>query len=255
LADFRTTDYFLDLPPSQSLAMPAEVEDKDVESGEKVTFLDRISHFTLNWWLVTMGTGSIAVLLGQQPHTFKGLQTIGKVVFIWDLFLFIIICLLTAIRFYRQPSLFVRAFRNPAEALFSAAFLISINNIIICMQEYGVSSTGPWMIITLRIVFWIYVAISFILGVSVYLELFTARHMTTQDILPAWLLPILPIMLSGSIAGSIASMQPTYYRQSILVAGVTFQGLGFWLAISLYGPIFIRLMKIGLPAPALRPGD
>lgn len=201
-----------------------------------------------------MGTGGIAVLIGQQPHTFRGLETIGKVIYIWDLFLFVGILILITFRFARQPNLFVRSFRNPGEALFSAAFLLSVANIIICMEEYGVPSTGPWLIVAIRIVFWIYVAIAFILAVSVYLELFTARRMTQQDVLPAWLLPILPIMLSGTVAGSIASMQPPYYRQSILVAGVTFQGLGFWAAISLYGPIANRLMKIGLPIPALRPG-
>lgn len=212
-------------------------------------------HFTWAWYLVTMSSGGIAVLLGQQPHTFTGLQTIGKVVFIWDLALFIIITVFTIIRFIRQPDLLIRSLRNPGESLFTPAFLLSLANILICMQEYGVPSCGPWLIVTIRVLFWIYVALAFLVAVLVYLDLFTARCMTTKDVLPAWLLPVLPIMLSGTVAGSIASMQPPNYRMSILVAGVTCQGLGFWAAISLYGSFISRLMKIGLPAPSLRPGE
>lgn len=232
-------------------------EDKDVESGSSrhVSVLDRISHFTTIWWMTTMGTGGIAVLLGQQPHTFTGLQTIGKVVYIWDLFLFVCIAILTTIRFSRQPDLFVRCFRNPMEALFAPAFLLSVANIIICMELYGVPSTGPWLIVAIRVVFWIYVAASFIMAVSVYAELFVSEKTRQQEVLPAWLLPILPIMLSGTVASSIASMQPPYYRQSILVAGVTFQGLGFWAGISIFGPLITRLMQTGMPVPGLCPGE
>lgn len=90
-----------------------------------------------------MGSGAIAILLVQQPHTFTGLQTIGKVVYIWDLVLFVVITIMTIIRFSRQPDLFARSFQNPMEARFAPAFLLSVATIIISMELYGVSSTGP----------------------------------------------------------------------------------------------------------------
>ena len=54
-----------------------------------VTIRERLSHFTWAWFEITMSTGALAILLTYQPFTFPGLQTIGKIVFILDLVLFL----------------------------------------------------------------------------------------------------------------------------------------------------------------------
>lgn len=55
------------------------------EPSENITWKDRIVHFTWSWFSCTMSTGAIAVLLASQPFTFTGLETIGKIFFIFDL--------------------------------------------------------------------------------------------------------------------------------------------------------------------------
>ena len=52
-------------------------------------WLIHISSFTFAWFATTMATGGIATLLNAQPNQFPGLKTIGKVVFIYDLVLFV----------------------------------------------------------------------------------------------------------------------------------------------------------------------
>jgi hypothetical protein len=49
----------------------------------------RLDHFTWSWFECTMSTGAIATLLGQQPYSFHGLKTIGKISFILDIVLFL----------------------------------------------------------------------------------------------------------------------------------------------------------------------
>jgi tellurite resistance protein TehA-like permease len=71
---------------------------------------------------------------------------------------------------------------------------------------------------------------------------------------PSWLLPIFPIMLSGTIASAIAPTQPPHYAIPIIIAGVTFQGLGFIVAVFMYANYIGRLMTAGLPSPSTRPG-
>lgn len=66
---------------------------------------------------------------------------------------------------------------------------------------------------------------------------------------------ILPIMLTGTIAATIANNQPAYQHMDILVGGAACQGLGFWVAVSMYGTFMTRMIKVGLPTPALRPGE
>ena len=61
-------------------------------------------------------------------------------------------------------------------------------------------------------------------------------------------------MLSGTFASLISPTQPPVHRLPILVAGVTFQGLGWIVSFLMYAAYIHRLMQYGLPAPNLRPG-
>lgn len=63
-----------------------------------------------------------------------------------------------------------------------------------CVQIYGVPEEGSWLIVALRVMYWIYVAIAFITAVVQYLDLFAApaQRLTIQGMVPAWILPIYP---------------------------------------------------------------
>ncbi|KAF2812004.1 C4-dicarboxylate transporter/malic acid transport protein [Mytilinidion resinicola] len=201
-----------------------------------------------------MSTGGLATLLHSQPHKFPGLNTIGTVVFIFDLLLFT--CLTSAIttRFILFPRAFRKSLRNPAESLFYPCFWLSISTIILGIQAYGVPACGPWLPVVLRIIYWIYVACTFSVAVIQYYFLFTAANLTFHSMTPAWILPVFPVMLSGTIASLIAPDQPPEQRLPIIVAGVTFQGLGILVSMIMY-PIYLgHLMTDGLPAIDLRPG-
>jgi C4-dicarboxylate transporter/malic acid transport protein len=219
-----------------------------------ISISERLLHFTWAWYLTTMATGSIGVLLANQPHQFPGLHVIGKIFLIFEICLFILITTGLIQRFWRRPELLARSLRNPYECLFTPALLLSLSNMILMIEAYGVPAAGLWLRSAILVIFWIYSACSLLVAVILYLDLFTARRMTDKDIIPAWLLPVFPLMLAGTIAGTIAETQPIERRMSILVAGTTFQGVGFWVALSIFGPLMSRLMRIGLPAPALRPG-
>src|SRR6202012_1348714 len=54
-----------------------------------VLIRDRLREFTWSWFSVTMSTGSLAILLSMTPNRFPGLTTIGSIVFILDLVLFV----------------------------------------------------------------------------------------------------------------------------------------------------------------------
>jgi C4-dicarboxylate transporter/malic acid transport protein len=102
--------------------------------------------------------------------------------------------------------------------------------------------------------FWIYAAVSIIAAIAQYFVLFTGAHLPIHSMTPAWILPVFPAMLTGTLASSLMSSQSPEHRMSMLVAGVTFQGLGWTVAFLLY-PLYLgRLMQDGLPAPAMRPG-
>jgi C4-dicarboxylate transporter/malic acid transport protein len=189
-----------------------------------------------------------------QPHTFTGLKTIGVVVYIFDLVLFVLLTIGISTRFIMYPDSLSKSLRHPTEALFFPTFWLSLPTIIGGMKIYGVPHTGPWLIVTLRILFWIYCACTMLVAICQYWYLFTNQTLLVKSMTPAWILPIFPVMLTGTLASILSSDQPPYQRMPMIVAGVAAQGLGWTVAVMLYAVCFVRLFEYGLPPPNARPG-
>lgn len=66
--------------------------------------------------------------------------------------------------------------------------------------------------------------------------------------------PVFPVMLCGTIASIVSANQPPDQALPIIVAGLTFQGLGMTVSFLMYATWVTRLIQDGLPAPNLRPG-
>lgn len=220
-------------------------------------FLDRLEHFTWAWFCLPMATGGVALLLSPavQPHTFPGLETIGKVVYIIDLAIFTTLATAISYRFLRWRGTFTASLTHPTESLFAATFLLSLASIIACMSRYGISSlTEPsWLITTYDVLFWLYFSVTFIFAVGAYTMLFTNPALKISDMTPGWDLPIFPFMLSGTIAATGAAQQPPSQAVPMIIAGVTAQGLGFIMSILMYALYVRRMIQFGFPHAAARP--
>lgn len=202
-----------------------------------------------------MATGGIALLLSPatQPHPFDGLETIGKVVYIIDLVIFLSCCAAISYRFLRWPGTFIASLTHPTESLFVATSFLSMASIIAAIARYGIPVCGAWLVVVYRVLFWIYFAVTFCWAVGSYTLLFTSPALKIQDMTPAWDLPIFPFMLSGTIAASGSQFQPPYQAVPMIVAGLTAQGLGFMISILMYACYIRRMVQFGFPGPAARP--
>lgn len=139
-----------------------------------------------------MSTGGIALLLNATPNRFPGLDTIGKIVFIFDLFIFLGVCAGITTRFIIRPEALKNSLTHPTESLFFATFWLALMDVLGGIQEYGVPNTGEWLVVVMRILFWIYTALTFCSGVFQYLQLFKAKKLTIQSMMPGWVLPMFP---------------------------------------------------------------
>lgn len=224
------------------------------ESLSRVLVQERIKHLTWAWFTLTMSTGGIALLLHSTPHRFAGLDAIGKIFFILLLVMFVTLCLGLVIRFIATPSALRSSLMHPTESLFFPCSLLSVATILSNTAAYGLPATGPWLAVALRVCFWVYAAISTLTAIIQFYVLFNGAHLPVRSMTPAWVLPIFPAMLTGTLASSIMPSQSPENRMPMLVAGVTYQGLGWIVATLVYPLYFGRLMEEGLPAPAMRPG-
>ncbi|KIV79299.1 hypothetical protein PV11_06866 [Exophiala sideris] len=228
-------------------------ETKDVPVAEHG--LDRLKHFTWAWFTWPMATGGLALLLSpdNQPHSFPGLETIGKVVYIIDLCIFTLIVCAITYRFIRWPGTLKASLVHPTESLFFATFFLSLASIITCIAHYGIPSSGYWLVVVYRILFWTYFGASFLVAVGAYMILFTNPRLKIQDMTPAWDLPMFPFMLCGTIASAGIGTQPREYAMPMLFGGLTAQGLGMLISMGMYASYVRRMIMYGLPSYASRP--
>ncbi|SMY25403.1 unnamed protein product [Zymoseptoria tritici ST99CH_1A5] len=213
-----------------------------------------VERVSWSWFTCTQSTGGIASVLANSPKTFSGLQTIGTIVFIFNLVLFLIFLALTGVRWYHDPKRFAKSFVTAPDCYFFGSFWLTIATIIIDIEGYGVPHAGPWLVTVVRVLFWLYAAVT-LLNTTVHLSLvFRAQTMKANDFKVPAFLQVLNAMLTGTVAATIVHSQPVEHRLPIMVAGVAYQGLG-WIVCTFFLTMLIAsLFENGWPPLNLRPG-
>lgn len=138
------------------------------EAMDQITFKQRIKHFTWANFCFPMSTGGIALLLGVLPKRFDGLTTIGTVIYVFDLIVFVTLCIGISARFIMNRGALKWSLTHPTESLFFPTFFLALMNVFAGMQIYGVPHVGPWLITVERVAFWIYVVLTFTSAVCQY---------------------------------------------------------------------------------------
>lgn len=211
-----------------------------------------------------MSTGGLALLIGTQPYKFSGLSQIGLAVYIFDLVLFTLICCLMATRFFLHGGM-LDSIRHPREGFFFPTFWLSIATIISGMYRcfgsngalelYANGGRPPLGFITLlEVLFWMYCFCTLLVAILQYSYVFNSVPYPLQTMMPSWILPAFPVMLSGTIASVVSEAHPGRTTIPMVMAGVTFQGLGFSISVLMYSHYVGRLMESGIPASEHRPG-
>ncbi|EOA86982.1 hypothetical protein ACJQWK_08275 [Exserohilum turcicum] len=203
-----------------------------------------------------MSTGGLALLLHpkNQPHTFPGLLTIGKIFYIAELVFFAAISCAITHRFLRRPFLVKASLTHPSESLFFATCFLALASVIGGMHLYGGPVCGPWLVTAFRVCFWIYFGVTFLVACSSYYLLFSSPALKINDMTPAWDLPIFPFMLSGTLASIGAGAMPLASQTvTMIVAGLTAQGLGLLVSVMMYVMYVHRMIEWGFPSPKTRP--
>ncbi|KAJ5777064.1 hypothetical protein N7520_000310 [Penicillium odoratum] len=242
-----------ELPPHSSHSDKPILEEEKSNKPIQLTFRQRLRHFTWAWYTLTMSTGGLALLLASQPNRFKGLDEIGLAVYIINLIMFAFVCSLMAARFIIHGGL-VQSLTHDREGLFFPTFWLSVATIITGLERYFGDDPEQAFSTTLEVLFWVYCVCTFAVAIFQYSYLFTSVTYRLQTMMPSWILPAFPIMLSGTIASVIAERQPDRSAIPVVTAGMTFQGLGFCISFMMYSHYIGRLMESGLPNREHRPG-
>lgn len=227
--------------------------EKQPQKPIKLSYSQRLRHFTWAWYTLTMSTGGLAVLIASQPNKFHGIYEIGLTVYVINLVMFALVCSLMATRFFIHGG-FLESLTHDREGPFFPTVWLSIATMICGLERYFGDDPAPSFSLTLEVLFWGYCVCTFLLAAFQYSYIFASVSYRLQTMMPSWILPAFPIMLSGTIASVIAERQPERSAVAIVTAGMTFQGLGFCISFMMYAHYIGRLMESGLPSREHRPG-
>ena len=94
------------------------------------------------WFIITMSTGVISILLHQLPYNGDGLQIISVIFFVLNLVLFLLFTAISCLRYTLYPQLFPAVLRHPHQSLFLATFpvgLATLTNmtVLVCVPVWG----------------------------------------------------------------------------------------------------------------------
>ena len=184
------------------------VDDDTVSDGRNV--LGHSKGINWAWFSGNMASGSIAILLYQTPYKFRGLFTIGKVVFILDLLSFVLLAIMMVVRFVRRPKALVRSLRDGHESFYFGTFWVSVALILSNASIYGYSECGPWLVKALEVLFWCHLACVIVVAIFHYQALFVSQNLPISTMTPSWILPIYPLLITGPLAATLIQHQRRY---------------------------------------------
>ena len=208
------------------------------------------------WSLMPMTTLGLSTLLdGQRSvYNFHVLYTIGVVIYFIGLVQWAILFVAKGARFVLVRGSLTKSFQDPSEAMFFATFWISCYGVLSADVDFAAPSPGSGLATAFLAFFWIYLICALCAGTGLHLLLFHQRHLDARDMTPAWLLPVLPIILIGVLAGSVADTLTPSQAYPVLVAGLLCSSMGFFLSLPMAAIYLHRLFVAGLPRPDIRPG-
>lgn len=220
----------------------------------KLPIKQRLHHFTWAWWTLIMSTGGLSLLVYAQPYQFTGLRQIGLVIYIINIVLFFIVlgCLLA--RFFLFSGDLKSSITHEREGFFFPTFFLTLATIITSSYRYIVRPEDDNLNWGIQVAFWTYMTVTGLLAVGQYSYVFRRHNLAVSSMMPTWILPIFPIMLSGTIASVIAETQPRHISPAIVYGGLAAQGLGISVSFLMYAHMVGRLMSFGLPNREHRPG-
>jgi tellurite resistance protein TehA-like permease len=239
--------------PKKDSAKPEEYSAHDTRIARAYGYLHICSW---SWSLMPMTTLGLSTLLSAQRslHSFPGLYELGLVVYFIGLVQWIFILMVRSVNFISQRGSFTKSMSEPSEAMFFAAFWIGAYGIITAGAEFAAPIAGSHLGTTFCAFFWIYLVCALCTGVGLHLLLFQQHSLLAAHMTPAWLLPVLPIILVGVMAGGVADFLTEKQRFPVLIAGLVCSSMGFLISLPVAAIYFTRLFTAGFPDPDTRPG-
>ncbi|KAL2812149.1 voltage-dependent anion channel [Aspergillus granulosus] len=212
-----------------------------------------VRNFPPSWFSINMGTGIVSTLLYTLPYNWTWLYWISVVIFALNVLLFIIVCVISILRYTLYPEIFRAMITHPTQSMFIGTLPMGFATIVNMLCFVCVPAWGPWAR-DFTWAMWITDAvISMTTALALPFLLMSRRDETPLSSMTAvWLLPIVGTVVAASSGALVAEIlpNPQHALWTVIVSYVLW-GIGLPLALMVMVIYLQRLTLHKIPPKAM----
>ncbi|MFW0796234.1 TDT family transporter [Gordonia sp. CPCC 205515] len=214
-----------------------------------------VEHLTPNWFAAVMGTGIVAnaaAAVASQSPVVMGFAT---VVWLAATALLLVISVGFATHWVRHPDTARSYAAHPVMSHFYGALPMAILTVGAGTVRFGPTFLGSGVATAIGFALWgLGTAIGLFTTVWVPYAMITQPHRHESMALPAWLMPIVPPMVSAATGAALIDAVPAGQARLLMLAFCyALFGLSLILGMTTMTLIYARLVRGGVPTGAAAP--
>jgi C4-dicarboxylate transporter/malic acid transport protein len=204
--------------------------------------------FTPNAFAATMGTGILALTLGQLPGAGPTVHAVAEALWLADIGLFALFTVLYAARwtmFFHEAR---RIFDDPVASMYFGCIPMGLATLINGLLLFGryhwgdAAVDGAWALWRLDVI------LSLACGLAIPFAMVTRQHHALEGMTAIWLLPVVAAEVAAVTGGLLAPLLRDRGDQlAALVAGYALWGYSVPLAFGILTILLLRMALHGLP--------
>ncbi len=205
-----------------------------------------LRHFTPNWFATTMGTGILAVCLGQFPGT-PSVLAAGKALWLANIGLFVMLTCLYAGKWLLHPRAALRAFDHPVVSMFFGCIPMGLATIVNGFLIFGPSLFGGAAVAIAAYLWWFDAALAILAGLAIPLVMFTRQEHAIEQMSAVWLLPVVASEVAAASGGLLVPHLTAGEQLQVLFASFMLWSCSVPLALGILVILFLRMALHKLP--------
>ena len=209
---------------------------------------EAIRQFTPNWFAATMGTGILALALGQLPFAAQWPKVLGEALWFFNIALFCLFTVLYASRwalFFNEAKLI---FGHSAVSMFFGTIPMGLATIINGFLLYGLPRWGDGVVALAEVLWWIDVAMALACGVLIPFMMFTRQQHSIDQMTAVWLLPVVAAEVAAASGGLLAPHLADASAQfTLLITSYVLWAYSVPVALSILVILLLRMALHKLP--------
>ncbi|MEX5497376.1 TDT family transporter [Pseudomonas syringae] len=209
---------------------------------------EAIRQFTPNWFAATMGTGILALALGQLPFIAQWPKALGEALWFFNIVLFCLFTLMYASRWVLFFDEAKQIFGHSTVSMFFGTIPMGLATIINGFLLYGLPRWGDGVVALAEVLWWIDVAMALACGVLIPYMMFTRQQHSIDQMTAVWLLPVVAAEVAAASGGLLAPHLADASAQfTMLITSYVLWAYSVPVALSILVILLLRMALHKLP--------